>query len=175
MSYLRIVTISRDRTGVLEMVLNNTVKTTIKDAAKKLTSHRKRAFMAKVAQDYCEGSARKAESVFGWNRQSVQLGLHEKRTELICQDNFQARGRHKTEEVLPNLEADIRSLVDEQAQADPTFQSTFCYARISARAVRASLIEEQGYEQTQLPTRQTVGDILNRMGYRLKKHKRSNP
>jgi hypothetical protein len=157
------------------MLLNDTVKTTIKDAANKLTGQRKRAFMAKVAEDYCEGSARKAEGVFGWNRNSVQLGLHEKRTELICEDNFQARGRHKTEEVLPNLEADIRSLVDGQAQIDPKFQSTFCYARISARAVREALIQKQGYSEEDLPTRQTVGDILNRMGYRLKKHKRSNP
>jgi hypothetical protein len=131
--------------------------------------------MANVADDYCEGSARKAESVFGWNRNSVQLGLHEKRTELICEDNFQGRGRHKTEDVLPNLAADIRTLVDGQAQADPKFQSTFCYARISARSVREALIEEQGYEDQQLPSRQTVGDILNRMGYRLKKHKKSNP
>ena len=40
-------------------------------------------------------------------------------------DNYRARGRHKSEAVLPNLEADIRSLVDAQAQADPKFQSTF--------------------------------------------------
>lgn len=157
------------------MQLDDTLKSTFQDAAKKLTGHRKRDFMAKVAEDYLEGSARKAERAFGWNRQSVQLGLHERQTGLICVGHYRARGRHKTEETLPNLEADIRALVDNQSQADPKFQSTFAYARISARAVQAALIHEKGYTEDQLPTRQTIGDILNRLGYRLKKHKRPNP
>lgn len=159
----------------MEKLLGDRVKETIKDAAEKLTGQRKRSFIAKVAEDYFEGSARKAETVFGWNRHSVQLGLHERRTGIVCQDNYRARGRHKSETVLPNLEADIRTLVDAQAQADPKFQTTFCYARISARTVREALIQEKGYDEGQLPTRQTIGELLNRMGYRLKKHKRSNP
>ena len=172
------------------MQLTQRVKSTIKDAAKKLTGNRKRDFMAKVSEDYCEGSARKAETIFGWNQHSVQLGLQERRTGIICIDNYQAKGCHKSEERLPNLEADIRSLVDTQAQADPKFQqldwvcggflrtplvqSTFYYARISARAVREALIREKGYSETQLPTRQTIGEILNRLGYRLKKPKKPN-
>jgi hypothetical protein len=157
------------------MILNDTVKGTLKDAARKLTGYRKRDFMAKVAEDYFAGSARKAETVLGWNRKSVQLGLHERRTELICLDNYGARGRHKSETELPNLEADIRSMVDVQSQADPKFQSTFLYARISARAVRENLVSEKGYDSAQLPSRQTIGAILNRMGYRLKKHKKQSP
>lgn len=131
--------------------------------------------MAKVTQDYFEGSARKAESVMGWNRRSVQLGLHERRTGLRCVDNYQARGRHKSEQVLPDLEADIRSLVDAQAQADQKLKSSFLYARISARAVRKALVTEAGYCESELPSRQTTGEILNRLGYRLKKHKKRNP
>ncbi len=121
------------------MRLTETVLATFKDASEKLTGYRKRDFIAKVTQDYFDGSARKAETVMGWNRRSIQLGLNERRTGLQCVDNYQARGRHKSEQVLPNLEADIRSLVDTQAQADPKLQSTFLYARISARAVREAL------------------------------------
>jgi hypothetical protein len=157
------------------MLLDNAIKSTFQDAAKKLTGHRKRDFMAKVAEDYLGGSGRKAERVFGWSRQSVQLGLHERRTGLICVDNYRARGRHKSEVLLPNLEADIRSLVDPQAQADPKLQSPFVYARISAQAVREALITQKGYAAERLPSRQTIGDILNRLGYRLKKHKRPSP
>ncbi|GAB4351674.1 MAG: hypothetical protein OHK0047_45200 [Leptolyngbyaceae cyanobacterium] len=78
-----------------------------------------------VAEDYFDGSARKTETVLGWNRASVQLGLHERRSGITCVDNYRARGRHKSKVVLVNLEADIASLVDRQAQADPKFQSTF--------------------------------------------------
>jgi Rhodopirellula transposase DDE domain len=156
-------------------MLDDKIKATLKDAAVKLTGHRKRDFMAKVAEDYFDGSARKTETVFGWNRGTVQLGLHERRSGVTCVDNYRGRGRHKSEVVLVNLEADLASLVDRQAQADPKFQSTFLYTRISAQAVRDALIEHKGYDEAQLPSRQTIGAILNRMGYRLKKHKKSNP
>lgn len=157
------------------MLLDDTVKSTFQDAAKKLTGHRKRDFMAKVAEDYLQGSARKAERVLGWNRKSVELGLHERRSEVVCVDNYQARGKHKSEDILPQLKEDIRGLVEPYAQTDPKFQSVFCYARISARAVREALIAQKGYTEEQLPTRQTIGEILNRLGYRLKKHKKLSP
>ena len=153
-------------------MLDETVKGTIRDAAHKLTGARKRAFMAKVAEDYFEGSARKAERYLGWSRKSVQLGLHERRTGITCVDNYRARGRQRSEAKLPNLETDIRELVDGEAQADPKFQSTFYYVRVSARAVREALIEEKGYREEELPNRQTLGNVLNRMGYRLKKRKK---
>ncbi|MEG3900344.1 hypothetical protein QT989_32660, partial [Microcoleus sp. SVA1_B6] len=66
------------------MILSEPVKLTFKDAAKKLTGYRRRDFMAKVAEDYFNSSARKVETFMGWNRSSVQLGLHERRTGLIC-------------------------------------------------------------------------------------------
>ena len=156
-------------------MLTDTIKSTFKDAAKKLTGNRKRDFMAKVTEDYFNGSARKAETVLGWDRHSVKLGLHERRTGIVCVDNYQARGRHKTEEILPNIEADIQILVDAQAQADPKFQSTFLYARISARAIREALVRAKGYKDSELPTRQTIGEILNRMGSRLKKTQKTKP
>ena len=156
-------------------MLSEAVKGTIKDAAKKLTGYRKRDFMAKVAEDYLNSSARKAENIFGWKRTSVQTGLHERRTGIICLDNYGARGRHKSEEVMPNLVADIQSLVDGQTQADPKMKSTFVYTQVSARAVREALIKEKGYKEEDFVTKQTIGTVMNRMGYRLKKSKRQNP
>ncbi len=110
----------------------------------------------------------------GWSRKAVATGLKELQTGIFCQDNHQAKGRKKTEEKNPQLEEDIYSLVDEKSQADPKFQTVFYYARISARAVRQSLIEEKGYQEEELPSRQTIGAILNRMGYRLKKPKKQS-
>lgn len=153
------------------MILDERVRATLKDAAKKLTGHRKRDFTAKVAEDYFDGSARKTETVLGWNRESVQLGLHERRCGVICVDHYQARGRRKSESIHTNLTADIHHLVEAQAQADPKLQSPFLYTRVSARAVRAALVNAKGYEERQLPSRQTIGAVLNRLGYRLKKHK----
>ena len=96
---------------------------TIKDAARKLTGARRRAFQGQVALDYLDGSARRAENVFGWSRRTVELGLNELRTRMMCRENFSARGNRKTEEKLPQLEEDIRSLADPESQVDPKFQS----------------------------------------------------
>lgn len=153
-------------------MLNESVKATLKDAAQKLTGSKKRAFMAKVTADYFEGSARKAETYLGWGRATIQLGLHERRVGVTCQDNYKARGNKTTEAKHPELARDIESLVDGQAQADPQLRTTFYYANISAQAVRDALITEKGYTDEDLPSRQTIGAMLNRMGYRLKKRKK---
>ena len=153
-------------------MLDELVKESLKDAARKLNGPKKRAFMAKVAEDYFDASARKAETYLGWGRQTVQLGLHECESGVVCLDYYQGRGNHRSEAKQPELERDIRALVDGQSQADPTFRTTFYYARVSAQAVRDALIEEKGYRDEDLPTRQTIGAMLNRMGYRLKKRKK---
>ena len=153
-------------------MLTEKIKSTLKDAAKKLTGFKKRAFMAQVTIDYFNSSPRKAESKLGWSRAAITVGLKELETGIVCVDNYRARGRKKTEEILPNLETDISDLIDHHSQADPKFKSNFAYTKVSAREVREALIAEKGYTESQLPCRQTIGDILNRIGYRLKKHKK---
>jgi hypothetical protein len=159
----------------LKISLEPKLKASLKDASVKLTGAKKRAFMAKATQEYFNGSARQAETYMGWSREAVATGLKELETGLICQDNNQGKGIKKTEEKTPQLEEDMRSLVDDKAQADPQLKTVFCYARISARAVREALIQEKGYRDEELPSRQTIGDILNRMGYSLKKTQKIKP
>ena len=71
---------------------------TLKDAARKLTGAQRRAFQVQVTLDYLEGRARLAETVLGWSRKTVELGLHELRTGLTCQEHFSGRGNRKSEE-----------------------------------------------------------------------------
>ncbi len=102
----------------------------------------------------------------------IATGLKELETGIVCVDKYQGRGRKKTEELLPNLESDISDLIDNYSQADPKFKSSFKYTKVSAKRVREALRLEKGYSGEELPCRQTIGDILNRMGYRLKKPKK---
>ena len=70
---------------------------TIKDAAKKLTGVKRRAFQAQVAIDYLNSKPHLADKTFGRDRRTVALGLNELRTGLVCFDDFKARGNKKTE------------------------------------------------------------------------------
>lgn len=147
---------------------------TLKSAARKLTGFERRQFLAEVAMDYCGGSARRAETVFGWGREAVNTGLNEQRTGIRCVDNFQARGRKKTEEVAPALAEEIERIVEPHAQADPKFQTPLAFTRVTAAAVRNELLRNEDLA-THVPTRQTVGEILNRMGYRLRRVQKTLP
>ena len=128
--------------------------------------------MAKACEDYFDGSARKTETYLGWKRQTVQLGLDERRSGLVCCNNYRARGAKKTEEKLPRLTSDIHELLAEQCHADPKLKTPFRYTKVTAQAVLDKLVSEKGYAASDLPCRQTMGNILNRLGYRLKKHKK---
>src|SRR5712691_496186 len=148
---------------------------TIKDAAQKLTGAKRRAFQAQVTLDYLNGSARRAEAVFGWSRRTVLLGLHELRTGITCVDNTAARGNRKTEEKWPQLAEDMRSLAEPHHQVDPKFQSPFWYTRMTAQAMRQALIDKKSWEDSPLPCENTIGNILNRLGYRLRRVQKAKP
>jgi hypothetical protein len=152
----------------MDRVLTEQVIATIKSAAAKLTGFRRREYMAEVALQYCDGSPRKTERWFGWGRDAVKTGLNEKRTGIRCVDNVKARGRRKTEEKTPQIAQEIQRIVDPHAQADPKFQTPFAYTRVTAEAVRNELLKNDKLKDA-VPSRQTVGEILNRMGYRLRR------
>jgi hypothetical protein len=158
-----------------ETQLTDAVIQTIRDAARKLTGPKRRQFEAQVALDYLGGSARKAQTVFGWSSKTVALGLNELRTGITCIDNFTMRGRRRCEEVQPRLLEDILALVEPQSQTDPKFQSRFKYTRMTAKAVRQALIDEKNWTDKQLPHENTIGVILNRCGYRLRRVQKTKP
>ena len=56
-------------------MLTEKIKSTLKDAAKKLTGSKKRAFMAQVTIDYLDSSPRYAETQLGWSRCAIAFGL----------------------------------------------------------------------------------------------------
>ena len=115
------------------------------------------------------------ETLFGFGRKAVELGMNEKRTGLICFGNYEPCGKKKAEETFPKLETDILSLVDPESQADPQLQNTFAYTRITAKSVRQKLVDEKGWQESQLPKERTISNILNRLGYRLRKVQKTKP
>jgi hypothetical protein len=149
--------------------------TTIKDAAKKLTGAKRREFQAQVSIDYLNSKAHLAERIFGWDRKTVALGLNELRSGVVCIDDFKARGNKKTEEKMPQLEIDIVALAEPESQIDPKFQTAFKYTRITAKAMREALITKKGWNHEVLPCEKTISNILNRLGFRLRRVQKAKP
>jgi len=149
--------------------------TTLKNAAKKLTGTKRRAFEAQVTLDYFDAKAYLAEQAIGWDRKTIALGLNELRTGIVCVDNFKARGNKKTEVKNPQMEVDIVALAEPQSQTDPKFQTLFKYTRITAKGMRIALIIEKNWTDKDLPCEKTIGTILNRLGYCLRRVQKAKP
>ena len=144
------------------------------ETAKQLKGHQKRLYMARVVKALGRGGQEYASQELGWNRNTIRKGRRELETGFRCVDNYQARGRKRTEERLPNLLEDIGAIADQHSQTDPSFQSTRLYLRLSASSVRQALIKQKGYSDEQLPSAETIRDRLNELGYRLKRVKKAN-
>jgi hypothetical protein len=155
--------------------LTPALKELLSEAARQLTAHKRRAFLAQVTDQFFGGSARQAESRLGWSRRTIALGQKERQSGILCLEAFHARGNRKIEEKEPRLEADVRALADAQAQADPQWRSTLVYTRLSAAGLRRALIKEKGWRPEQAPAERTLSDLLNRLGYRLRAAAKTKP
>jgi hypothetical protein len=145
------------------------------DAAEALKGSQKRLFMAKTVQAMGRGGQRWAEVHLGWCRDTIRKGTHELRSGMTCVDAFTSRRRKPAEEHLPRLLEDIRSIADGQSQADPRFQTSRLFTRISAAEVRRQLIATKGYTDGELPTQRTINTKLNLPGYRLTRVAKCRP
>ena len=147
----------------------------IKLAASKMSLIRRRTFQAEMAIKYCDGSARRAETIFGWNRNAVQLGLHEQRTGMTCLSSQPAFAGDKLwEEKHPEVAEALWSLVQSHSQQDPSFRGPLSYTRLTAAEALRQL-RAQGFSDALLPSPSTMAEVLNRNGFRLRPVLKAKP
>jgi hypothetical protein len=140
-----------------------------------MTGAARRAFQAEMTLKYCHGSARFAETLLGWSRDAVEVGLAEHRTGIRCVGAHAAgSGRKRWEEKYPEAAAARRELADAHAQQDPPFRTTLASTRLTAKAA-GEAVRAQGVSATQLPSASTRAEVLNRMGSRLRKVSKAKP
>src|SRR6185503_15254777 len=144
-------------------------------AASKMTGAPRRAFQAEMTLKYCRGSARLAETILGWSRAAVEVGLAEHRTGMLCLGAQSAfSGRKRWEEHAPEAAEALRELAEAHAQQDPTFRTTLAYTRLTAKAAGEAL-RTQGISEAQLSSPSTMAEVLNRLGYRLRQVIKAKP
>ena len=144
-------------------------------AASTMTGPTRRAFQAEMALKYCGGNPLLAETLFGWGRHTVEVGLAERRTGILCLGAQSAfSGRKRWEDTHPEAAEALSRLAEAHAQQDPTFRTTLAYTRLTAQAALEAL-SAQGYETDQLPSPSTMAEVLNRLGFRLRKVVKAKP
>ena len=118
---------------------------------------------------------RRAELLFGWNRNAVEMGLHEKRTGIVCLSVQPAVGGDKRwEEKHPEVANALWALAEAHCQQDPTFRTVLSFTRLSAKEALVQL-RAQGFAEEVLPSPSTMAEVLNRNGYRLRPVVKAKP
>lgn len=140
-----------------------------------LKGYARRIFMAKVVNLLGTGGQRQAEKELGGCRDTIRKGQQELAGDFCYLDHFAQRGRKRAEAHLPNLLPDIQTIVDGQSQADPRFQTTRLYTRLSTVEVRRQLMEQYGYTEEELPCEETLRTKLNQLGYYPQRVQKSQP
>jgi hypothetical protein len=144
-------------------------------AASKMTGPTRRAFQAEMALKYCGGTPLLAETIFGWGRHTVAVGLAERRTGIRCLGAPSAfSGRKRWEDTHPEAAEALSRLAEAHAQQAPTFRTTLAYTRLTAHAALEAL-RAHGYGTDQWPSPSTMAEGLNRMGFRLRKVVKAKP
>jgi hypothetical protein len=147
----------------------------LKKAASKMSGTDRRSFQAEMTIKYCQGSCRQAERIFGWNRDTVELGLNEKRTGLICIGSQKACcGNKLWEEKYPEVATVLFELAESHSQQDPTFRTTLSFTRLTA-AEALKQLRNHGFPEEVLPSPRAMADVLNRNGYRLRQVVKAKP
>ena len=144
-------------------------------AASKMTGATRRAFQAEMALKYCGGHPLLAETIFGWGRHTVEVGLAERRTGIMglgAQSAFS--GRKSWEDTQPEAAEALWRLAEAHAQQDPTFRTTLASTRLTAKAALEAL-RAHAYSEDQLPSPSTMAAVLNRMGFRRRKVVKAKP
>jgi Rhodopirellula transposase DDE domain len=164
-----------DSTLASEQLLRPSQIADLRLAASRMTGPTRRAFQAEMALKYCGGNPLLAETIFGWGRHTVAVGRAERRTGIVCLGAQAAfSGRKRWEDMHPEVAAALRRLAEAHAQQDPTFRTALAYTRLTAKAARDAL-RAQGYSEDQVPSPSTMAEVLNRMGFRLRKVVKAKP
>lgn len=127
----------------------------------------RRSAMGDVTLSLLDGKQRVAESVFGWSRCAVAVGINEWQTGIACVNDISARIKPKTEEKNPELLAAIHAIMEPHSASESSLRTTLLYTNMTAKAVYDALVE-QGWTAASLPTVRTIANILSRQDYRLR-------
>ncbi len=147
---------------------------TIKNAAQQMSRINRRRFQAQVVLDHCNGNTSLAKTLFGWDQRTTRKALLERKKRKVIPDHARS-GRTSFSRKLPDLQKDIRELVDPDTQAHPQFKTNFRYTRMTAKAVIEALVKEKQYKKEELPALSTMRELLGKMNYRLRRVQKTKP
>jgi len=141
----------------------------LKEAINQLNGVDRRNILGAMAEEKGRGGQSFIAKEFNAGRNTIRKGSQEFKSGVKLKDEFNKRGRKKTENILQNLKLDIADIVEPSCQIDPKFRSTRLYTRLTVPKIRELLVTEKGYSENELPSNVTLNRIVNDCGYKLRR------
>jgi hypothetical protein len=129
----------------------------IKETAKTIEKDTKRSFIAQCTNAFCNGNPNNAQTMFGWNRDSVQTALDEYISGVPIPFKT-STGRKKSEDKLPMLAYDVK-----EALSYIHLDKHIPLKKISTQKVYNYLILIKNYNPDAMPCAATLHRIITRL------------
>lgn len=79
------------------------------------------------------------------------------------------------EEKLPNILKDLKEILDNSSQTDPTFKTTRVYTRLTPKVLRKELIKQKWYTNEELPVAKTLYNKSIKLWYNFTRVSKTKP
>lgn len=93
---------------------------------------------------------------------------------LIKKNKIETRGRKSLLKKYPELKDDIKRILETQLSTDPKFKSEKRYVRLTVKEIKLELIKTGKYQENSF-NNSSLNNIINKIGYNLKKVKKTKP
>ena len=112
--------------------------------------------------------------ITGHSRKYIKKCIDFVENDCKIQMSIEFRGRKKIIEKYPTLEKDITKIIENFCLTDPKFKTEKRYVRLSIKEIKKQLIETGKYNDKSF-SNSSLNNIVNSMGYNLKKVQKTKP
>jgi transposase len=112
--------------------------------------------------------------IFNISRATVRKAVLIFNNKINYKLNIETRGRKRLTEIMPELKQDIKKIIEDNLSIDPRFKSETQYVRLTVKEIKKQLIKTGKYTNGSF-SNSSLNNLLNDMGYSLKKVQKTKP
>ena len=154
----------------IEKSYKNLIKT-IKNTSNK---EQKMKMIGSLASDIGKRCISALSKIFGLSRFTIRKAIKIFKGIITYKPKVETRGRKSLTTKYPELQEDIKKIIENNSSVDPHFKSETQYVRLSIKEIKKQLIETGKYEEDSFSD-SSLNNLVNKMGYNLKKVQKTKP
>ena len=155
-------------------IIKKSYKNLIKVIKNCSNKEQKMKMIGSLAVDIGKRCISALSKIFGLSRITIRKAIKIFENKVFYKKEIETRGRKKLTEIYPYLEKDITEVIENSLSTDPKFKTEKQYVNMTVKEIKKQLIETGKYEENSF-SNSSLNNILNEMGYGLKKVKKTKP